>query len=445
MNLGRDPLPLVSRKQVFRPGHVIEAAQAFVAIEASSGIVLVVAALAGLIWVNSPWADSYMSLWQSPVVLRTELFSFEEDLLHLVNDGLMTVFFFLVGLEIKRELVHGQLSNPRHALLPAVAALGGMVVPALIYSAFNLRGPGANGWGIPMATDIAFSLGVLSLLGTRVPFSAKVFLLALAIADDIGAVVVIAVFYTSNIHFEAVAICVLLICLIVAFNRLGIRDVDVYLAIGLVLWLATYESGVHATLAGVALGLLTPARSLYRASDYPTTAATLLGGFQDALSTANTDAQQALLAQTEDLSRNTEAPLDRLERSLHPWVSYGIVPVFALANAGVEISGPAIDRAVSSSVSQGVAVGLLMGKPLGIFLFTWVAVQTRACELPASSSWGHILGLGLLGGIGFTVSLLITGLAFDDALLIDEAKLGILSASIAAGVLGYIALRLSRS
>jgi Na+:H+ antiporter, NhaA family len=232
-----------------------------------------------------------------------------------------------------------------------------------------------------------------------------------------------------------------LLSLILAFNRLGIRDVGAYLIVGAVLWVFTYESGVHATLAGVALGLLTPARSLYEPSAYPRTAAALLVDFQHALLNRDADAQQGLLAHTEDLSRNTEAPLDRLERALHPWVSYAVVPIFALANAGVDIDSGVLHQAFNSRISLGVALALLVGKPLGIIAFTWLAVRAGMCELPNGSRWGHVLGIGLLGGIGFTVSLLITDLAFDDPLLIDEAKLGILAASIAAGGLGYAVLR----
>jgi len=431
----------MTRPHVFHPSRIIEAAQAFVAVEASSGIVLMAAALLGMLWVNSPLGDSYNDLWHSQVAVRTGIFAIEEDLRHLTNDGLMTLFFFLVGLEIKRELVHGELSQPRRAMLPAVAALGGMAAPALIYTAFNAGGDGASGWGVPMATDIAFSLGVLSLLGARVPFSAKVFLLALAIADDIGAVLVIAVFYTSELDFGALAVALALLAIVVALNRTGVREINVYLALGVALWIATYESGAHATLAGVALGLITPARSLYEPSDYPRTAAGLLGEFQHALTTGDQDVQQGLLAQTEDLSRNTEAPLDRLERGLHPWVSYAVVPMFALANAGVDLGGGVIGDATSSSVAWGVAAGLILGKPLGILGFSWLAVRLRLCELPSDAGCGHILGIGVLGGIGFTVSLLIAGLAFDDTALVDEAKLGILVASIIAGILGYLFLR----
>ena len=281
----------------------------------------------------------------------------------------MTVFFLLVGLEIKRELVHGELSSPRRALLPAAGALGGMVAPALIYTAFNAGGDGARGWGVPMATDIAFAVGVLSLLGRRIPFSVKVFLLALAIADDIGAIVVIAVFYTADMDYQALGLAAATLALILTMNRTGVRSLYVYVALGAVLWLALLESGVHATIAGVILGLLTPASSYYgrrylrRRRRRPRQAASVLPSKQ----TRRTFSRASSL-QMEDLAQGTEAPLDRLERALHPWVSFLIVPLFALANAGVHISGDVAEAAIESPVSQGVALGLLLGKPLGIFL-----------------------------------------------------------------------------
>jgi NhaA family Na+:H+ antiporter len=284
---------ITTRPHVFHPSRIIEAAQAFVAVEASSGIVLMAAAVLGMLWINSPLGDSYNDLWHSQVVFKTGVFAIQEDLRHLINDGLMTLFFFLVGLEIKRELVHGEMSQLRRAMLPAIAALGGMAGPALIYAAFNAGGDGASGWGVPMATDIAFSLGV-HYWGPGF-LSAPRSLLALAIADDIGAVLVIVVFYTSELDFGALAVALALLAIVVALNRTGVREINVYLALGVALWIATYESGAHATLAGVALGLITPARSLYEPSDYPRTARAA-GWFQHALTTGDGDVQQGLLA-----------------------------------------------------------------------------------------------------------------------------------------------------
>jgi NhaA family Na+:H+ antiporter len=425
---------------VFRPQRVLRAAQAFVQVEASSGIVLLLTAVVALVWANSPWSDAYFDLWHTTISIDMGVLSIEEDLQHWVNNGLMTVFFFLVGLEIKRELAHGELSDPQRAMLPAAAALGGMVAPALIYVAFNAGGVGARGWGIPMATDIAFALGVLSLLNRRVPFSVKVFLLALAITDDIGAILVIAIFYTSQIDVEALAAAMAALTVVLLMRRGSVRNVDLYVIVGIVLWLALFESGIHATLAGVVLGLLTPARSFYEPSQFPATADELVMRFREASVRANGDEQQGVLGQIEDLAQGTEAPLERLERKLHPWVSYAIVPIFALANAGVEISGGVAESALESPVTLGVAIGLLAGKPVGIVAFTWLAVRLGLGRLPSGTTWAHIVAVGLLGGIGFTVSLLITSLAFEDAALVDEAKLGVLGASAIAGAVGFVFL-----
>ncbi len=352
----------------------------------------------------------------------------------------MTIFFFLAGLEIKRELVHGELSTPRRALLPAAAALGGMIAPALIYTAFNSGGVGAGGWGVPMATDIAFALGVLSILSHRVPFSVRVFLLALAIADDIGAILVIAFFYTSHINFTALGIAALILFGIYVINRWGVRNITVYMAFGAVFWVAMFESGLHATIAGVILGLLTPARHHYDPARFANTASDLAQRFRLAHETGNTEVQESILGQMEDLSEGTEAPLERLERKIVNWVSFLIVPLFALANAGVHISSEVANGALESPITHGATLGLVLGKPLGILLFTFLAVRLHLCDLPAGVTWRHIFGVGLLGGIGFTVSLLITDLAFSNELLADEARLGVLTASAIAGVVGFLFL-----
>ncbi|HLF78281.1 MAG TPA: Na+/H+ antiporter NhaA [Dehalococcoidia bacterium] len=430
-------------RRAFVPRRVIRAAQAFVQLEASSGIALLAAAMVALVWANLD--GSYSEFWHRAISLDTSAFRLDLDLRHAVNDGLMTLFFFLMGLEIKRELVHGELSEPRRALLPAAAALGGMLVPAAIYTALNWGGEGADGWGIPMATDIAFALGVLSLLGRRIPFSVKVFLLALAIADDIGAILVIALFYTSSLDLEALGLAFLIMTGIVAMNRGGVRSIDVYVVVGMALWLAVFESGVHATLTGVALGLMTPAAAYYPAQGFSDTAEELARRFREATLSGSEDERQSLLAQVEDLSQGTEAPLDRLERALHPWVSFGVVPLFALANAGVLISADVAQSAASSPVSQGVALGLVLGKPAGICLLTLLAVRLRLCTLPTGANLHHVVGVGLLGGIGFTVSLLVTDLAFQDGGQVDEAKLGVLCASAIAGVLGLAYLWLAGS
>ena len=429
--------------RVFIPHRVFRAARTFVGIEAASGIVLLLAAVVALVWANSPWDEQYFDLLHTEIGIDLDFIVIREDLQDWINSGLMTVFFFVMGLEIKRELVHGELSTPQRALLPAAAALGGMAVPALIFVAFNAGGAGSDGWGIPMATDIAFALGVLSLLGRRIPFGVKIFLLALAIADDIGAILVIAIFYTDSLDFEALAVAGVVLAGILAMSRSGVRTINLYIGAGAILWLAVHESGVHATLAGVMLGLLTPARYFYNPETFTDMADGLVRRFQSALATHNEEAQRGILEQIEDLIQGTEAPLERMERALHPWVSFLIVPTFALANAGVVISGDVVSDALSSPISQGVVLGLILGKVAGIFGFTWLAVRLGLCELPRGARWRHILGVGLLGGIGFTVSLLVTDLAFSDALLADEAKLGVLFASAVAGIAGFIYLRLT--
>jgi NhaA family Na+:H+ antiporter len=422
---------------------VIRAAQAFVQVEASSGIALLIATVAALVWANSPWDHAYADFWHTAIAVDAGPLQIDEDLRHAVNDGLMTLFFFLMGLEIKRELVHGELSDMRRALLPASAALGGMAAPALIFLAFNAGGEAIDGWGIPMATDIAFALGVLSLLGRRIPFSIKVFLLALAIADDIGAIVVIALFYTASLDLGYVTFAIAVLAGILAMNRGGVRNIDIYVAAGLVFWFAVYQSGVHATLAGVTLGLMAPARAFYDPNAFSRTARELAARFHGALERGTADEQQGVLAQMEDLSQGTEAPLDRLARKLHVLVSFGVVPIFALANAGVAISGDVAGDAITSPLSQGVALGLVLGKPLGITALAWLAVRLGLCSLPSGARWSHILGVGLLGGIGFTVSLLIADLGLDNEPQVAEAKLGVLCASFTAGVAGFLYLWLA--
>jgi len=434
---------LFARPRNFVYRRVFQTAQAFMQVEAASGIVMLLAAIAALVWANSPEWESYFDFWHTEVLVEAELFEINLDLREWVNDALMTIFFFVVGLEIKRELVHGELSSPRRALLPAAGALGGMAAPALIYIAFNAGGEGASGWGVPMATDIAFAVGVLSLLSRRVPFSLKVFLLALAIADDIGAILVIAVFYTSDMNFLALGLAALTLVVIAAMNRSGVRNINIYVAAGSVLWLMMLQSGVHATISGVILGLLAPASYFYNPRAFASAAQDLIDRFKLAEETGNEEVQSGILAQMEDLTQGTEAPLDRLERALHRWVSFGIVPLFALANAGVHVTSDTADAAISSPVSQGVFLGLLLGKPLGIFLVTWLAVRIRICEMPNGSTWPQVLSVGILGGIGFTVSLLLTDLGFERELLIDEAKLGVLTASLAAGLAGLAFLWLT--
>ena len=402
----------------------------FLATEAAGGVVLVAASIAALVWANSPWRATYDTFWHTPVDLRVGTFGFTGDLHHAVNDGLMAIFFLVVGLEIKRELVTGDLRDARVAALPAVAAVGGMVVPALLYVAFNAGGRGSDGWGIPMATDIAFAVGVLALLGPRVPSSLKLFLLSLAIVDDVGAILVIAAFYTSDLEVDALVLAAACLAAAIALRALRIHWNPAYVALGAVCWLAMFESGVHATIAGVAFGLLAPAR--------PIAPSTLAREWSLDLSDDPTPDELRTLAL---VANESVSPAERLQHLLHPISSFVIVPVFALANAGVELSGGALDAAGAGAVAAGVAVGLVVGKLTGIVGAAWLAVRLRVAALPADATWSSLAGVAAIAGIGFTVSLFITDLAFDDApALVDAAKLAILGASLVAALLGALIL-----
>jgi NhaA family Na+:H+ antiporter len=315
-----------------------------------------------------------------------------------------------------------------------------MVVPAGIYAAFNATGPGASGWGIPMATDIAFALGVLALLGRRAPFTLKVFLLALAVVDDLGAIAVIAVFYSESLSFEATMYAFLVLAIIFGARAAGVRSIDVYVLLGAIFWLAVLKSGVHATIAGVVLAFLTPAKADRDLDSFREEAGSLAARLT--AEGVSAEEQQTVLNEFEAVVRRSSSPLERLERALHPWSVFAIVPIFALANAGVEVTEEAWDAARSSAVTFGIIAGLIVGKPVGIFLATWIAVRSGIAELPAGVGWPHVAGAGVLAGIGFTVSLFITDLAFDEALRTDEAKLAILAASLVAAVAGYLILRL---
>ena len=399
----------------------------FLYVEAAGGAVLVAAIVAALVWANAAHV-SYEDLWTTTFTVGFPDHHLTLTLREWVNDGLMTIFFFVVGLEIKRELVEGELRDPRKAAMPAVAALGGMVVPALIYVTFNAGGAGSRGWGIPMATDIAIAIGILSLLGSRVPPAVKLFLLALAIVDDIGAILVIVVFYSTHFGWESALGAVAVIGLMVGLRRLGVWNVLVYVALGVVVWVLVHESGVHATLAGVVLGLLTPTRGLRQPE--------LVDADQLAdVSTVETAYETVVLA------RESVSVVEWLEYRLHPLSSYLIVPVFALANAGVVISRDSVDRAVSSPVTHGIVVGLVVGKLVGISGFTWLAHRTRLATLPDGMGGREVLGVAALGGIGFTVSLFVANLAFGPVgPLASDAKLGILAASVAAALLGAAVL-----
>lgn len=363
----------------------------FLQIEAAGGLLLLAATVAALVWANSPWSASYDSFWHSAIDVAAGDWALHTSVVHLVNDGLMALFFFVIGLELRSEWVSGELQDRRAALLPALAALGGMVVPALLYLVVAGGTAGAHGWGIPMATDIAFAVGVMALLGSRVPSSLKVFLLTLAIVDDLGAILVIAIFYAGDLQFQWLAAAVVGLAIVYGMQRGGVRNISVYWVVGALIWFATWQSGVHATIAGVALGLLTPTW-----------------------------------------------PRERLASALHPWTSFVVVPIFALANAGValghELNGPGV------RVGLGVVFGLVVGKTVGVAGATWLTVRLRLAPRPTGASWPQVLGVGALAGIGFTMSLFVTDLAFAGRAnaedLVAHAKLGVLGASVIAAAVG---------
>ena len=412
------------------------AVREFLSTEVAGGVVLAIATVAALGWANSPWQEGYESFWHQDLVVRVGRFSVAEDLRHWVNDGLMALFFFVVGVEIKQELVAGELRHFRAAALPAAAALGGMVVPALLYFALNAGGPGARGWGIPMATDIAFALGVLALLGRFVPPPLRLFLLTLAIVDDIGAIVVIAVFYSSGIDWRWLGAAVALLGVIVVLRRLRVLWPPAYVLLGLGVWFATFESGVHATIAGVVLGLLVLARPLA-----PTGFALRWVEHLDEAPENPSNLTPEAARQTARAVRAVVPATERVAHDLHPWSSFFIVPLFALANAGVRLEAGVLDRPGATAVAAGVAVGLVLGKGLGIAGLTWVAVRLGLAPLPEGAGWRQILGIAWVAGIGFTVSLFVAGLAFADADLVAAAKLGILAGSATAALVGAALLR----
>ena len=418
--------------------------QEFFQAESSSGIILLLCAAGALIWANSPWAESYFHLWETHVVVGGGPILLDYSLHYWINDGLMAVFFFMVGLEIKREVLVGELASPKQAALPIAAAIGGMVVPALIFVAFNAGTPELRGWGVPMATDIAFALGVLALLGDRVPASLKIFLAALAIVDDLGAVLVIALFYSAGIDWTALISGFVVLIVLFGANRGGVRRPAVYAILGVVLWYFFLKSGVHATIAGVLLAITIPARTRINVPEFVAGARDYLQEFEsDGLrpdpAHPLTARQESALERLEEAAESVQSPLLSIEHALVPWVAYGIMPLFALANAGVALEGEVLGGA-TSPVVVGIALGLLIGKPIGVGVMSWLAVRIGVAGLPAGVTGRHIAGVGLLAGIGFTMSLFIANLAFEGAVL-ELSKVGVLGASTIAGIGGYLLLR----
>jgi NhaA family Na+:H+ antiporter len=414
--------------------------------EASSGLVLIGAAIAALIWANL-WPGAYEELLGTRFRFDFGPLRLDEDLHHLINDGFMAVFFFVVGLEIKRELVVGELRDRRAAALPVIAAVGGMVAPALIYLAIaGASGEPGRGWGIPMATDIAFAIGVLSLVGKRVPLGAKLFLLTLAIADDIGAIVVIAVFYTSELSVGWLAAAGGGLVAVLLAQRIGVRSYTLYAPLAIMIWFATLESGVHATLAGVALGLLTPARPYYDFDEFNAKGRELMAELiNDDDNVSERELADHSLLTISAISRESVSPLARIEDRLGNWSSFVVVPLFALANAGINFQGTSVTDGLFKPVGLGVALGLVVGKIVGVTGFTLAAMRIGTGRLPRGMTARHLLGVATVAGIGFTVSLFIAGLAFTDPDLIESAKVGIFGASIVAALLGWLILRTGES
>lgn len=413
----------------------------FVHNETSGSILLFAATVTALVWANSRWGATYFALWKLPLQLgRRPLLSM--DLHHWIDDGLMVLFFLVVGLEIKREIVKGELSSMRRAALPIVAALGGMVFPALLYFALNRSGEGARGWGIPMATDIGFAMGVLALLGKRIPSSLRVFMLALAIVDDVGAIMVIAFFYTPTISLAALAAAggLLAILIVIAVWR---APLWVYAIVGLFFWAAVLGSGVHATIAGVILGLVAPITPRFRPEELAESAEALLNKFRTQILSQNKSSAEATLTTLNQLLRGTDSIAERMERSLHPWVCFLVLPLFALASAGVALSVEQLKLALSSPIALGVFLGLVVGKAMGITAFSFLAVQTKIAGMADGLTWRGIAGVGILAGVGFTVALFISSLSFADDALVANAKVAVIAASLAAGTIGYFFLRLS--
>ena len=431
--------PTWSRSDRTVPRVVLRPLQEFLQTSTSGAILLFAAVVVALLWANSPWKDAYDELWLTRVSVGVGSWSIDKDVRFWIDDGLMTLFFLVVGLEIKREVVSGELRDRRAAMLPALAAVGGMIVPALVYVAVAGRtAPG--GWGVPMATDIAFALGVLTLAAAHAPPSLKSLLLTLAIVDDIGAILVIAVFYSGGVAWPWLAAALGVAALVVLCTRIRIRASGVYLLLGGALWYATYRAGIHPTLAGVAMGLLTPAHPFQRPATVSEEAHRIADETVDDPDPPDADATSWLRLAW--LSREAVSPLARVEHALLPWSSFVILPLFALANAGVTLTGGAVGDAFTSVVALGIVLGLVVGKPVGVLLASVVGIRSGLGRLGTGVSWGHIGGLGATAGVGFTMALFIAGLAFEsDPVRLGYAKVAILAASVIAGVAGYAVFR----
>jgi NhaA family Na+:H+ antiporter len=416
----------------------------FLRIESSGGILLIIATIAALIVANSSLGSAYESFWQKDFTIGADFFHLTKPIILWINDGLMAIFFFLVGLEIKRELLAGELSSPKKAALPIIAAIGGMVVPAGMFLFFNRNGQGLEGWGIPMATDIAFSLGILSLLGKRVPIALKVFLVAFAIVDDIGAVLVIAFFYSANIHWDLLFIALGLLAVLFIFNARNIRSIPLFMIIGWIIWYLFLKAGIHPTIAGVLIAFSIPSSRKIKLKDFSFRMNRNLEDFCDQPCENSITLDHKQLASIDNMQSQldkVQSPLQSLEHNLHGFVTYFVMPLFAFANAGVVLSGAGL--ASFNSLTLSIGGSLVFGKIAGILLFSYLTVKLGISALPDRINWKHILGAGMLGGIGFTMSLFISNLAYDNIILINQAKLGILLGSFVAAILGFVYLKIT--
>jgi NhaA family Na+:H+ antiporter len=420
----------------------------FIHSEVAGSAVLLASTLAAMLWANSPWSESYAHLAHTKIAISVGPWDLALSLQHWINDGLMVVFFFVVGLEIKRELLAGHLSSTRRAILPVAAAVGGMVCPAFIYALVNAGGSGARGWGIPMATDIAFALGILALLGGRVAMGLKVFLTALAIADDLGAVLVIAFFYTAEIRWLFLGGAFGCLLLLGAAIRTELRHPLIHLMFGVGVWLSVLASGIHATVAGILIAMLVPVRPRLTGAEFFARVSEGLGTLRAAELTRDSvladEAQLDALVRLDDAATDMRPPGLTLERFLHPLQALVILPLFAFVNAGVSLGGSAVEL-LTQPVTLGIVAGLVLGKVIGVSLMSWLAVRFGSARLPDGVTWPQIVGVGLLAGVGFTMSLFVGELAFGGGALQNAAKLGILVASLVSGACGYLMLRLALS
>ena len=424
---------------------IVRPFQEFVGSESASSVLLLVCTALALVWANSPFAWSYYELWNTRITVQVGGAGVSKALLLWINDGLMAIFFLLVGLEIKREVLVGELSLPKQAALPAFAAVGGMIFPAAIFYFFNQGAASANGWAIPMATDIAFALGVLTLLGNRIPLGLKIFVTALAIVDDLGAVLVIAFAYTAQISTGYLLLGAGFFAALLLANFFGARGQLVYWLLGAALWYALLKSGVHATVAGVLTALAVPSRPLANEAEFKRQAEGIVEQLaQQPDHALSAEDRNIVLQSLDELIDRNESPLYEIEHNLQPVVAFGIMPIFALANAGVTINAHAFASIFNQPIGLGVVGGLIVGKLLGVLLFSFAAVKLKIAVLPEETGWQHVFGAALLCGIGFTMSLFVAGLAFVDAASLDAAKIGILTASLAAGALGSIALLMTK-